>query len=301
MAEVATITEEQRRVRQLFLMQHGLNFTVSKRKLHLYNTKYNDDYNTTEFYCTVNDATKEALGPVRSAYTVKQNHELLDLILEKLGDGNYDLADSKGGTFDKGRKVYFFIKYNMRTDWGQEQADSYVYALSSHDGSLRLTFGISNKIHSCSNMFGILMNDKEGNHVIKHTKKIADLNNNKSLDELIKSNLLGVSSLMRKMQNATITEDDKIIGKIINLIADKNAKRKSAKYHVRKEKIEHSIVQEMINKGGNAYGLFNGLTHYLTHSGMVSEVDYLFGSKSKITTKALEMIVEYMKEKGCLN
>ena len=78
------ITGEDRRERDAFLFDNKLNFNVSKRKLHLYDTKYGDDYNSTEFYCTVNDATKEALGPVRSRYTVKQNTDLLDLVLDKV-------------------------------------------------------------------------------------------------------------------------------------------------------------------------------------------------------------------------
>lgn len=297
----AVITTEDRRVRDLFLMTWGLDFNVSKRKLHLYNTKYGDDYNSTEFYCTVNDKTKEALGPVRSRYTVKQNTDLLDLVLDKIGEGNYDLENSKGGTFDKGRKVFFFIKYNMKTDWGQEEADSFVYALSSHDGSLRLTFGISNMIHSCSNMFGLLMQDKDNNHVIKHTKKIDDLKNNKSLDNLIKSNLLGVSSLMKKMQSVEVKYHSVIADKVMNLISDSNLKRKTAVHYKRRELIESAVNAEMNEKGSTAYGLFNGLTNYLTHSGEVSEVDYLYGSSSKITTKALELIVNHMKDTGCLN
>ncbi len=295
------ITAEDRMQRDAFLYNNRLDFNVSKRKLHLYDTKYGDDYNSTEFYCTVNDETKEALGPVRSRYTVKQNTDLLDLVLDKIGEGNYDLSQSRGGTFDKGRKVYFFIKYNMQTDWGQEEADSFVYALSSHDGSLRLTFGISNMIHSCSNMFGLLMQDKENNHVIKHTKKIDDLQNNKSLDNLIKTNLLGVSSLMKKMQNVHVGYESTITKKVMDLISDSNLKRKTSVHFKRRELIERAVIKEMNEKGSTVYGLFNGLTNYLTHSGEVSEIDYMYGSSSKITTKALELIVNHMKETGCLN
>ena len=80
-----------------------------------------------------------------------------------------------------------------------------------------------------------------------------------------------------------------------------NLKRKTSVHFKRRELIERAVIKEMTEKGSTAYGLFNGLTNYLTHSGEVSEVDYMYGSSSKITTKALELIVNHMKETGCLN
>ena len=65
--------------KQTFLANGGLDFTVSKVKMHTYNTLHADDYTETPFFATVNDQTGQALGPVRSAYTVKQNYELLEV------------------------------------------------------------------------------------------------------------------------------------------------------------------------------------------------------------------------------
>ncbi len=161
--------------RQEFLVSGKLDFTVSKQTM--YTQSDITDYKETPFFATVNNTTGEALGPVRNAYTVKQNSELLDVVLNKIGEGKYNLNESKCGVFNHGRKVYFFIKTTHQSDWGQEKADTYVYALSSHDGSQKLVFGVCNQIHSCSNMFGTLMNDKDKNHIIKHTKSISDIFN----------------------------------------------------------------------------------------------------------------------------
>lgn len=291
--------------KQTFLSNGGLDFTVSKVKMHTYNTLHADDYTETPFFATVNDQTGQALGPVRSKYTVKQNAELLDVILSKIGEGNYDLEQSKCGTFNHGRKVFFFIKHVHDTDWSQETASSYVYALSSHDGSQRLTFGIANQIHSCSNMFGVLMADKENNHTIKHTKGIESINENNELDSLIKRNLSGVASIMNKMQE--VSYDQEIAEKIFDLIANTNTKRVFSTTKEKRRILEVCTQTERSQKGNTYYGLFNGVTRYLTHHTKVEgttkdRLTYnIAGEGAKISSKVLKILVNDMRDKGCLN
>ena len=283
------------------LVSGGLDFTVSKKKM-LYESVDESTFNT-PFFCTVNDTTKEALGPVRSAYTVKQNSELLDVVLNKIGEGKYDLEESKCGVFNHGRKVYFFIKTTHQADWGQEKADTYVYALSSHDGSQKLVFGVCNKIHSCSNMFGVLMSDKDKNHIIKHTKSISDIESSNTLDEMIRNNITGIANLMKTMQRFGISSSDEIVSNVMDLVANSNNKRKTAIYHKRRELLHNSIQGEFGDKGHTYYGLFNGVTHYLTHLADSEDnvMDNIAGKASDVSKDAVKLIIKDMKEKGCLN
>lgn len=292
------LTIEQQRSRNIFLREHGLNFTVSKRKSMFHDA---GDSIETPFYCTVNDSTKEALGAVKSKYVVKQNADLLDIILHKIGEGNYDLINSSAGTFGNGRKVYFFIKHKTQSDWGQEQADNYIYALSSHDGSQRLVFGVANKIHSCSNMFGMLMNDSENKHMIKHTKRIDDLQYDNTLDALIQNNFKGISYLMRKMQEVDVTQDIK--DKVFDIVANSKAQRLSAKYHRDRDLLYDCCTEEFNNKGNTLYGLFNGVTNFYTHHAFENDklISNITGSGNKKITSVVKALVNDMKERGCLN
>ena len=289
--------------RQEFLANGGLDFTVSKVKMHTYNVVHNDDYNETPFFATVNNTTGEALGPVRSAYTVKQNSELLDVVLNKIGEGKYDLEESKCGVFNHGRKVYFFIKTTHQADWGQEKADTYVYALSSHDGSQKLVFGVCNQIHSCSNMFGVLMNDKDKNHIIKHTKSISDIEESNTLDEMIRNNITGIANLMKTMQRFEVSITDEIVSDVMDLVANSKNKRKTAIYHERRRLLSDSIHSEMVDKGHTYYGLFNGITHYLTHSNKSEDsvMDNIAGKASEVSKDTVQLIIKHMKDRGCLN
>ena len=177
----------------------------------------------TPFFCTVNDKTTEALGPVRSRYTVLQNADLLDNILNKLEPDTYDLSESKCGMFSGGRKIYFFIKLKSGIVMGEDGLDVYLYALSSHDGSQRLVYGISTKTHSCSNMFATLMADKDNNYVVKHTAKI-EKDNKLFINDLIDRNLIGIKNLFTIMRAHAPTETFR--DKFLNIVASTKGKKK---------------------------------------------------------------------------
>lgn len=288
--------------KQEFLDNGKLDFTVSKLKMAYLDPEFPSTYNMTPFFATVNNFTGKALGTVKSKYTVKQNSELLDYILEKIGEGNYDLSLSKCGHFNHGRKVYFYIKTTYKADWGQEQADTYVYGLSSHDGSQKLVFGVCNQIHSCSNMFGVLMNDKEKAHIVKHTKAISSIEASNTLEDMIYKNIRGISNLMKKMQAHSIVNSD-IISDVMDIIANSKGKKLRTPYFNRRKLVEASVLSEMATKGHTYYGLFNGITHYITHI-MESDdnvMNSIAGKGNDISNKAVQLIVKHMKDNGCLN
>lgn len=284
--------------KQQFLELGGLDFQVDKVPTHVYSVMYDDDYNQTPFFCTVNKKTGMALGPVRKQYTVMQNDTLLDMILDKLAEGSYDLENSKCGAFAGGRKIYFFIKLNSTDEFAGDKIDKYLYALSSHDGSQRLAFGVSTRMHSCSNMFAILMSDKDNNHVVKHTKAVESIDTNK-INEMVTRNMAGLKQLYTAMSQGTPTED--FISNVADIIASSKLKKIPKKTAARREALMECIELEMSEKGHTHYGLFNGVTNYLTHcyeSNWTSEYELLIGNGNNYAKKALNLIVKDLLDKG---
>ena len=285
--------------KQELLASGELDFTVSKRKM-LYEGTYDGTYNT-PFFCTVNDKTTEALGPVRSRYTVLQNADLLDNILNKLEPDTYDLSESKCGMFSGGRKIYFFIKLKSGIVMGEDGLDVYLYALSSHDGSQRLVYGVSTKTHSCSNMFATLMADKDNNYVVKHTAKI-EKDNKLFINDLIDRNLIGIKNLFTIMRAHAPTETFR--DKFLNIVASTKGKKKIVQVvKDKRREFAESILAEMGDKGNNYYGLFNGLTHYLTHkhskfTNWSPEYELLVGNSNAYTKDALKEIIAEMRAQG---
>ena len=186
---------------------------------------------------------------------------------------------------------------------GQEQADTFVYGLSSHDGSQKLVFGVCNKIHSCSNMFGVLMNDKDKAHIVKHTKAISSIEGSNTLEDMINSNIRGISNLMKTMQRHQITSDNPIVSDVMDIVANSKGKVLRTPYYTRRDLVEDSVRAEMNTKGNTYYGLFNGMTHYITHNMESNDnvMNSIVGKGSEISKKVVQKIVKHMKENGCLN
>ena len=283
-----------------FLANGELDFTVSKQKMYKEASNLTD-YDETPFYTTVNDATGEALGPVRGRYTVLQNDELLKTILDKLEPSSYELDESRCGAFGGGKKIFFFIKLNKLLSIGADQADVYLYALSSHDGSQRLVYGISTRMHSCDNMFGILMSNKDNNYVVKHTKKIQDQDSS-FMNEMIDRNTNGLVSLFNIMRNYEATPA--VIESFLNIVgAIEGKKRVATILKDKRKELQESIDSEMLDKGPTYYGLFNGLTHYLTHkhkeyTNWSSDYEMLIGNSNDFSKKGLSLIVADMNACG---
>lgn len=293
--------------KQELLASGGLDFTVSKQKIFYHNPDWSVgdyEYNSTDFFCTVNNKTGLGLGPVRSKYTVMQNAELLDSIIDKLEPDTYNLDESTCGSFGGGKKIYFFIKLNntIELDFANDLMDLYLYALSSHDGSQRLVYGISTRMHSCANMFATLMADKDNNHVVKHTSKIAE-STGIMINEMIDRNAKALVKLFTIMHNNSPSQE--FIGKTMDIIANTNIRAVRQTTKDNREKLEACVKSEFETKGTNYYGLFNGVTNYTTHkheSNNTNDYDMIAGTTSNYTKKVFSLIVKEMVDNGiCLN
>ena len=256
--------------KQEYLAIGELDFTVSKQKM-FYENEESLTFEDTPFFATVND---------------------------KLEPGSYDLEKSKCGMFNGGKKIYFFIRLNKGLTIGSDQADVYLYALSSHDGSQRLVYGISTRMHSCSNMFGILMSSKDNNYVVKHTRKIQEQDST-FMNEMIDRNTNGLVSLFNVMRNNEAPLDFR--EHFLNIVGEIDGKKRvSTVLKDRRKDLLESIESEMQDKGPTYYGLFNGLTHYLTHkhreyTNWSPEYEMLVGNSNDFVKKGLSQIVRNMQ------
>ena len=283
--------------KEQLLIEGGLDFTVSKQKSFVKDTNrpYADDvFIETPYYCTVNNKTAEVLGPVRSRYTVLQNKDLLDGILDRLKPDTYDLTRSTCGMFQGGKKIYFFIKLknNVNIPFANDVMDLYLYALSSHDGSQRLVYGISTRMHSCHNMFSLLMADIHNNYTVKHTARIESGQAMEHMNGLIERNTQGLLNMFNAMHN--VDYDNEFENKFVDIVG-KIGKRPDERTIKKRKDLFESISTEVATKGRNLYGLFNGLTHYITHkhrenTNWSSEYEQLVGNSNAYVKKALTMI-----------
>jgi hypothetical protein len=281
-----------------FLEKWELDFLVEKQKSFVKDTSrpYADDcYIETPFYVTVNTKSNTPLGTVKSRYTVLNNHEILDKVLNALPEDSYNLEESVGGLFQNGKKVYMFIKMTKPEPlaFANDTMDCYVYALSSHDASQRLVLGVTTKMHSCSNMFSLLMSDKDNNFVLKHTDHIQN-NQASYILNLVNRNFKGVYKMLETLANTP--SNSALVDLILDVVA-KQGERQSSLKEEKREALLSSIHEEIASKGNTLYGVFNGLTHYLSHkhgefTSHCNYYDMVSGDSHKFTKNGLDVLLQ---------
>jgi len=184
-------------IQESILTDNKMNWQVEKiPALHYHPTKKHQEIKG-HYFIRRKDNLK-ILGAVKSSYVPTQNKDTFNYILEIVKDyPNVNLQDVIIKSFNEGRKVCFMFRIED-IKIGKVISENYIYAISSHDGSSRLAFGLCNKVIGCANMFPMLLSDITATK-FKHTsnvpKKIKDID----LKTHIQQYVLGCSALYKKM------------------------------------------------------------------------------------------------------
>ena len=257
---------------QQLLEEHGLNWKVRKHPMitDLSNPSSpeeidKDRVKMTKFQATVREDTEKVLGVVTDRYEPKQNGEILQLVNDAARQHKLEIV--RAGSFKEGRRVFMQLKMPENYQVDNDELERYVFAMSSHDGSSSLAFGLSNNILSCMNQFNYFL--RKSRFTVRHTRSIhsqATL-----LQQKIEHILFQQENLYSVFHKFAGKEaDTKFIEATINkaLRLDKYLD-KNEEFSTRKEnqilELKESIESEIEEKGSTVWGVFNGITHYANH------------------------------------
>lgn len=281
------------------LQPFGLNWEVEKRPLY-YSDKFGNDIKSWNFAMVRSD-NDEQLGTSKSEYTVVQNHEIYEIMVDICKTDNLEIANA--GTFNGGRKVFFFLKRPENITIGDDTVEKYIFALSSHDGSKSLALGIANKVISCQNQFNRFYKSADakithsGNAEIKIANLTQILQIHHKEEEKMYENF-------HRWQGNSVTKA--LVDQFTNRLFDVDLSAKQAmKISTRKEnimqKVTEAISHEIEDKGANMFALFNGVTYYNNNLKMVTEKsdrenasleDIFTGTGHNLNNKAYELLLE---------
>jgi hypothetical protein len=146
------------------LVAHNLDFRIEKEQLLSATGK------ATPFYGLFNDKTGECINSVKEGYTVSQNDEVVELVLNGM-QGFGELSVSKAGALNGGRKVFIQLGIDGMSLVGDERIKRYVTIIDSNDGSTGLSVGIGELVMSCQNQFFKFY--KSGQSKLRHTASFA--------------------------------------------------------------------------------------------------------------------------------
>ena len=277
------------------LVAHNLDFRIEKEQLLSATGK------PTPFYGLFNDKTGECINSVKEGYTVSQNDEVVELVLEGM-QGFGELSVSKAGALNGGRKVFIQLGIEGMSLVGEERIKRYVTIIDSNDGSTGLSVGIGELVMSCQNQFFKFY--KSGQSKLRHTASLTQrIKELPYLIEMALSESLKLTETYKQFQSTPVTRAlaDEMVKYILGF--DKNMSIKadselSTRSRNAMETLYNHIEKETNQKGLNLFGLFSGVTSWTTHSKSAPrrengrEESIMVGTNYKTNNDAFEFTME---------
>ena len=244
------------------LVAHNLDFRIEKERLLSATGK------ETPFFGLFNDKTGECINSVKEGYTVSQNDEIVELVLNGI-KGFGELSVTKAGALNGGRKVFLQLGIEGMSKVGDERIKRYVTIIDSNDGSTGLSVGIGELVMSCSNQFFKFY--KSGQSKLRHTASLTQ--RIKEIPYLIEMALLEslkLTETYKHFQSTPLTKGlaDEMVRHILGFdktMSIKTESELSTRSLNAMETLYGHIKKETNQKGDNLFGLFSGVTSWTTH------------------------------------
>ena len=229
----------------------------------------------------------QLLHIAKSTYTPTTNDRFLETVdkLSNITGFPIERFDEVQG----GKKVMAFLKCTDPISVGGYAFKDYLMVGNSHDGSTGFFVGNSNIMIRCANRFTKQFRNLQVYHTKNHDIKIDELSN--SFDDFNKQREKFYDRFSEYV-DFEIVEEHK--DKLVNLIAEVSIEEQKDHSLISTRKrniisnIHESIQIETSALGNNIFGLFNGITHYTSHTKKVKEPVFCnaFGTVADINNKA---------------
>ena len=250
------------------LSTHGLDFRIEKAPLLAMNE--NGEHMLTPYYGLFNTASGECINTCKEGYTVSQNADVVEMVLQGMEKFGSKLSVSKAGSINGGRRVFMQLGIEGDSKVGDDIIKRYVTVIDSNDGSTGLSVGIGDLTMSCMNQFFRFY--REGNAKFRHT---ATLNEKiKSIPSLIETALnesLRQVARYNKFISTPITQRlaDEMVKSVLGYDRAITSVAELSKLTQKSINIMDSlyshIEKETAQKGMNLWGLHSGITSWTTH------------------------------------
>jgi len=246
--------------------------------------------------------TLETLSLFRDTYTETKNRSFEDYARQ--------LADASGcelegfSEFRGGTKVLAYLKAtdDLVHQYLGLKSENYLVFGNSHDGTTPLFVGSVNILLRCYNQWGRVMQGLKVRHTKNHNYKVdmfIDLvkgfRAEKEQEAIIFQKLSEIKidrGLLDSLANRLLNIDERKIkeGDILSSVTARN-----------KIALMESFTKETSDLGMNLWGVFNGITHYTTHSKTSTDTyGNLLGGNMKFNQQGLDLCMEVAQKQGII-
>ncbi len=213
---------------------------------------------------------KNTLHICKDSYTPILNQELARLAHQLADNYGFELegfADFKGG-----KKVLAYLKNTNSLSLAGFPSGDYLIIGNSHDGSTAFFVGASNVLYRCTNMFTSTKQHWKLNHRKGYKRKLSDL---VEVYDLYFNEKTQMYEELNRMADIAINEE-KTQSFANEVLQIENMGEMSTRMNTIRGELMYSIQTECAELGNNAFGLFNGATHYTTH--ILNSKNNMFGN-----------------------
>ena len=256
------------------------DWTVEKRPL------FGPNGEPTTGYGIFRQDNDRCLGLVGSKYTITQNHEVVEMLMDAAGSVNIPAV--RGGCLGMGERIYYQFQLPEVTIGGSKNL-RYLTGLTAHDGLTKIGFGATNVVVICQNTFFQAFKDCEAvKHTPNHKERLAGIINSLRASMFAEEQTI---ERMIQMSNTVVPSkiDDDFLFEIIG------GHLESTRSTNRLNDLKAAMSTEYAAHGESAYGLFNAVTRFTNHITPYKDIDtkrkaLMFGAGARINQRAFDII-----------
>jgi hypothetical protein len=264
---------------QLLTASHT-DWTVEKRPL------FGPNGEPTSGYGIFRQDNDRCLGLVGGKYTITQNHEVVEMLMDAAGSVNIPAV--RGGCLGMGERIYYQFQLPEVTIGGSKNL-RYLTGLTAHDGLTKIGFGATNVVVICQNTFFQAFKDCEAvKHTPNHKERLAGIINSLRASMFAEEQTI---QRMIQMSNTVVPSkiDDDFLFEIIG------GHLESTRSTNRLNDLKAAMSTEYAAHGESAYGLFNAVTRFTNHMTPYKDIDakrkaLMFGAGARINQRAFDII-----------
>ncbi len=246
------------------------------------------------------DDTDTYLGVVSKKYTIYQNRELVDTIMEAAK--HFDLEIVNGGWLYDGERVYLQLELPSAYV-GKSEVKRYVTAMNSHNGRGSVVFGATNEI------LNITERGVESKKFFQVFKEMDKFRHTQSVHTRVNSAIQGLfgsitkenetTILMEKMAKLKVKDEvlREIMFKCYKVDLNKSIAELPTRTQNRIKQISQTLEGEINKQDGSMWGLFQGVlknTENSTPKNKTTDENVYGGSGRTINMKAYNIIRNYV-------
>ena len=225
-----------------------------------------------EHFATMRTDTGDVLGVVQKRYHIVQNKDVFSFF-DNVIDTEEDAIFETAGALGLGERIFLTAKMPHHIDIKgiDDPTEVYILLTSSHDGSGSIVAGITPIRVVCNNTLNAALHGLKNKISIRHTANAK--HNIKEAHKLMGITNMYVDSMslvLNKMHKTYISDNvaKKLIEQVFQSQKEDSTRIKNIREDVWKS---YQIGVGQDNIVGTAYGLFNGISFYLSHKNYTSE------------------------------